>query len=108
VDGSERIYYPQGNDWGTDRRIQPMLLDVQARAFGIDSRASQKGDCWQRLHGDRVLQMQERSADRRTYVGAGEDVYYGREELVAVTVGQAWLTRWILAQNAFSLTDQAY
>lgn len=108
VDGSEHIYYPQGNDWGTDRRIQPTLLDVQARAFGFDSRASQKGDYWQRLHGQRVVDMQLRSADRRTYVGSGEDTYYGREELVAVTAAQAWLTRWILANNAFHLTNQSY
>jgi hypothetical protein len=87
--GSEHLYYPQGNDWGTDRRIQPMLLDVQARAFGFDSLASVKGDIWQRLHGQRVLDMQARSADRRTYVGAGEDVYHGREELVAVTISPA-------------------
>jgi hypothetical protein len=104
VDGSEHIYYPQGNDWGTDRRIQPTLLDVQANAFGFDVLASQRGDSWQRLHGDRVLQMQQRSADRRTYIGAGEDIYAGREELVAVTVAQAWLTRWILANHAFQLT----
>ncbi len=107
VRGSQHLYYPQGNDWGTDRRIQPMLLDVQARAFGFDALASVKGDVWQRLHGQRVLDMQARSADRRTYVGAGEDVYYGREELVAVTAAQAYLTRWILAQGAFSVTDAA-
>jgi hypothetical protein len=105
VDDSEHIYYPQGHDWGTARRIQPTLLDGQARAFGFDTRASQKGDYWQRLHGQRVLDMQQRSADRRTYIGADEDTYYGREELVAVTVAQAWHTRWILANNAFRLTN---
>jgi hypothetical protein len=108
VRGSEHLYYPQGNDWGTDRRIQPMLLDVQARAFGFDSLASVKGDVWQRLHGDRVLDMQSRSADRRTYIGAAEDRYYGREELVAVTVAQAWATRWIVAQGAFVISDAPY
>ena len=104
---SEEIYYPQGNDWGTTRRIQPMLLDVQARAFGFDSLASLKGDHFQRLHGDKVLQMQARSADRRTYTAAQEDVYGGREELVAVTIAQAWLTRWLLAQGAFSISDES-
>jgi hypothetical protein len=108
-DGHERlIYYPQGNDWGTDRYIQPTLLDVQAHAFGFDRLASQRGDHWQRQHGQRVLEMQQRSADRRTFIGANEDTYYGREELVAVTVAQAWLTRWVLAQDSFRITDQAY
>jgi len=42
----------------------------------------------------------------RTYIGLDEDKFGGREELVAVTAAQAWLTRWVLAQGAFSITDQ--
>jgi hypothetical protein len=100
VRGSERIYYPQGNDWGTDRRIQPTLLDLQAATFGFDRLASVKGLTWQRLRGTRVLQMQQRSTDGRTYQAATEDVYSGREELVAATAAQAWLTTWLTAQQA--------
>ncbi|HZM76004.1 MAG TPA: hypothetical protein VFC19_09770 [Candidatus Limnocylindrales bacterium] len=52
-----------------------MLLDVQARAFGFDALATLKGDHFQRLHGDKVLSKQQRSADRRTYVGPDADKY---------------------------------
>ncbi|MFI6485923.1 hypothetical protein ACIBH1_49050, partial [Nonomuraea sp. NPDC050663] len=105
VDNSEHIYYPQGNDWGTDRRIQPTLLDVQAAAFGFDRLASQKGGYWEQLHGQRVLDMQRRSADGRTYQTPGEDTYAGREELVAATAAQAWLTKWIIAQGVYRLAQ---
>jgi hypothetical protein len=103
VRGSEHIYYPQGNDWGTDRRIQPTLFDVQAGAFGFDRLASVAGPVWERLHGQRALDMQGRSADGRTYQTPTEDTYAGREELVAATAAQAWLTKWIVAQGAYRL-----
>jgi hypothetical protein len=103
VDGSEHMYYPQGNDWGTARRIQPTLLDVQAAAFGFDRLASTRAPVWERLHGQRVLDMQRRSTDGRTYQAAAEDVYVGREELVAATAAQAWLTKWVVAQDAYRL-----
>jgi hypothetical protein len=103
VRGTEHMYYPQGNDWGTDRRIQPTLLDVQAGAFGFDRLASVAGPVWERLHGQRVLDMQHRSADGRTYQTPSEDTYAGREELVAATAAQAWLTKWTVAQGAYRL-----
>jgi hypothetical protein len=105
LDGSPRLYYPQGNDWGTDRYIQPALLDVQAHAFGFDRLAGQKGLYWQRLHGQGVLDQQARSADGRTYQAATEDTYAGREELVAVTAAEAYLTKWIVAQNAWRISN---
>ncbi|GIF78006.1 hypothetical protein [Asanoa siamensis] len=105
VDDSPRLYYPQGNDWGTDRYIQPTLLDVQAQAFGFDRLASQKGLYWQRLHGQGVLNQQARSTDGRTYQTATEDTYAGREELVAVTAAEAYLTKWIVAQNAWRTSN---
>jgi hypothetical protein len=101
VDGSEHIYYPQGNDWGTARRIQPTLLDIQAAAFGFDRLASANGSYWERLHGQRVLDMQRRSVDGRTYQAPGEDTYIGREELVAATAAQGWLTKWVITQGAY-------
>ncbi|MEU4237521.1 hypothetical protein [Actinoplanes sp. NPDC026619] len=107
VRGSADLYYPQGNDWGTDRYVQPMTLDTQISVLALDGGTSVGGAQWARLHGDRVLSQQRRSADRRTYVGANEDRYQGREELVASTVAQAWLTRWVVAQGTYRLTNAA-
>ncbi|SCF45804.1 hypothetical protein [Micromonospora mirobrigensis] len=112
-DGSSDIYYPNGNDWGTQRRMQFATMDVFADAFGIDALASQKGAYWEQYHAQKVLDMQNRFTDRRTYLGAyndvgSEDTYPGREEWVSHHAGWAYLARWIKYQNAFSISDQAY
>ena len=105
VDGGSNIYYPNGNDWGTSRRIHFALADTQANAFGLDDLASQKGAYWEPYHAQMVVDMQARSADGRTYVGAGEDTYAGREEWVALLASQAYLTDWIVKQGAYSLEN---
>jgi hypothetical protein len=107
IDGSPRLYYPQGNDWGTARYIQPLLLDVQAHAFGFDRLASRKGDYWQRLHSQGVLDQQSRFPDGHTYESSDEDSYGGKEELVAVTSAEAYLTKWLFAQNAVRIGNDA-
>ena len=99
IDGSPHIYYPQGNDWGTGRRMHFALSDVQARVFGFDSLASQNGSYWARLHAQVVLDMQNATADRRTYTTAGQDTYSGREEWVAAQAAQTYLTYWLHHQR---------
>jgi hypothetical protein len=106
-DGSADLYYPQGNDWGTGRRMHVALTDVQAQAFGFETRASQRGGVWEPLHAQRVLDMQKLNADRRTYASAGQDTYAGREEWVAAHAAQAYLTKWIVHQHVFTRTDAA-
>lgn len=112
-DGGSDIYYPNGNDWGTQRRMQFAAMDVLAASFGFDTLASQKGGYWEPLHAQKVLDMQNRFADRRTYTGAfndagSEDTYPGREEWVAHHAGWAYLARWLKFHNAFSVTNQAF
>jgi hypothetical protein len=106
-DGSSSIYYPQGNDWGTARRMHFALNDVQSKAFGFDNLASQKGDYWEPYHAQAVLDMQYLHVDRRTYATATQDDYSGREEWVAAHAAQAYLTKWIVHQGAFSKTNTA-
>jgi hypothetical protein len=105
--GGYNIYYPNGDDWGTDRRMQFALADVQAGAFGLDDLASLKGPYWEAYHAQRVLDMQARGTDGRTYQAAGEDTYPGREEWVALLASQAYLTKWIVHQGAFSVENVA-
>jgi hypothetical protein len=109
LDGSGDLYYPQGNDWGTSRRMHVALLDIQARALGLDEGATTPAAAWERLHAQRVLDMQARFADGRTYGATSEDTYSGREEWVAVHAAQAWLTKWLDHQpNAIRVTGRAY
>jgi len=99
------IYYPEGNDWGTDRRMHFADDDVLARAFNIDDLVSQKGATWEPLHAQRVLDMHARSTDGRTYQAAQEDYYIGREEWVAREAGTAWLAKWAAYKNAISVNN---
>jgi len=105
VDGSGDIYYPNGNDWGTSRRIHFALADAQADAFGLDSLASQKGAYWEPYHAQAVADMQARGSDGRTYYYPDEDTYNGREEWVALLASQAYLTKWVIHQGAYSLEN---
>jgi len=104
-DGTSDIYYPQGNDWGTRRRMHFALNDTQADAFGFDGMASQKGSYWEAYHAQLVLDMQLRHSDRHTYATATEDTYTGREEWVAAHAAQAYLTKWLVHQRAFSINN---
>jgi len=97
--GSSLVVYPNGNAWGTQRRMNFALLDLEAAIFGFDSLANKKGDYWANLHLRKVLTMQNRSKDGRTYLYYGEDKYAGREEWVAEQAAQAYLVKWLQKQG---------
>lgn len=108
VRDSPAIYYPQNTDWGTGRRMCFALMDCQVDAFGLDGLASIKAARWELLHARKVLEMQERSRDGRTYLSKEEDSFGGREEWVAAHAAQAYLTKWLARQRAFSVTNKSY
>jgi hypothetical protein len=105
VRNSDVIYYPQNTDWGRGRRMCYALMDCEMRAFGMDSLASKKGDYWEGLHAQAVLNMQKRDSDGRTYRALTEDNFGGREEWVAAHAAQAYLTKWLMHQGKFSKTN---
>ncbi|MFF5768731.1 hypothetical protein [Streptomyces tanashiensis] len=102
------IYYPMGNDWGTSRRMQFATMDVFADSFKEDAFASVKGSTWAVPHLTKVQKMQERSTDRRTYIGASEDYYPGREEWVSHHAAWAYLARVVAASGRYKITQAAY
>jgi len=106
--GSDKIYYPKGKSWGSERRMQFVLADIQARIFGLDKTISKRGGYWSNLHEQAVLNLQKRTKDGRTYIALSEDTYSGREEWVAYHAGQAYLTQWLNKQGKFQITNQAF
>jgi hypothetical protein len=109
VDGEPYVYFPQGNDWGSSRRMNYVLLDANADVFGFDSLASQSGGYWEDLHAGDALAMQERFTDGHTYKDYWEDKYYGCEEWVAVNAAKAYWVRWTGNQTGeFVVTNSAY
>ena len=107
IPGGANIYYPQGNSWGTARRMHFALTDAQASAFGFDALASKNGAYWEPYHAQMVLNMQNANADRRTYTTAAQDTYSGREEWVAAQAAQAYLTKWLVKQAVYVKTTAA-
>lgn len=112
VDATDGIYYPQGNDWGTTRRAHFAELDAMIGAFGLDTAVAEKAVTWERLHAQRVIEMQQRPlpgdvpSDGSTYRTAAEDTYSGREEWVAARAAETWLTKWLAHQGALLTTNE--
>jgi hypothetical protein len=98
IPGSGDLYYPQANDWGTNRRMQAVAFDVFMDATGRSDTAAS----WAALHAAQVVTMQARSSTGQTYVAAGEDTYAGREQWVAMHAGWSRLAQWVAARNKYS------
>jgi hypothetical protein len=98
---SGAISYPNGNGWGSMRRMNFALLDIEAATLKFDSMVNKKGNYWAGLHLKVVSDMQARSKDGRTYINRSEDKYSGREQWVADLAAQAYLVKWLEKQNAF-------
>jgi len=108
IEGSSDIYYPQGNDWGTGRRMNYAAFDGMANAFGLDKLTKHPGDYWEALHALAVLKMQGRSKDGRNYLSNKEDSFTSREEAVSDAAARVCLSKWIIANKAFSLTNEGF
>lgn len=108
IPGSSNINYPKGQSWGSKRRMQFALADIQARIFGLDKTLTQKGGYWSATHEQAVLDLQGRNKDGRTYIAPNEDTYPGREEWVANLAAQAYLTQWLNKQGKFSISNESF
>ena len=88
------VYYPQGCDWGEGQVLPYALLDAQAAAFGFGGPEGTPTDAAAAAarHLDEAVQMQDRSADGRTFVDPAEYAYVGREEHTAQLAAQLVLT----------------
>lgn len=76
------IHYPDGNDWGTERYADKVMLDVQAHCLGLDSLASVPAAEWAALHLSRLTTLQARFTTGQTYASTTEDNYVGAEPWV--------------------------
>lgn len=100
--GRAALYYPQGNDWGSERVIPYVLLDALAEALGMDALAATPASTWGALHTGKLLEQQARHDDGHAYASASEDRYKGREEMVADFTALAYLAEWLAARGGFA------
>ena len=109
IDGSRKIFYPQGTDWSRHRYINFAFFDAVARHFATDGRVvfAERAEIWEDLHAGAALGLQNNSrhTDGRTYASDSQDAYRSREEWVTSHAALMYLTKWIAAQNAFLKTS---
>ncbi len=101
--GTNRIYYPQGDDWGLVRRAHFVSLDAHATAYAGYLRAGgwpASDALAAHEQGQRYLVRTSGATDGRTYsvdpaTAAQQDVYPGREEYAAESLATAWLALYV-------------
>lgn len=92
-----RLYFPQGNDWGTGRQANYWLMDVMADVFGFDRGLTPTGYQWALA---RTLEMQRRiarSGTGRYYMSLEENSFDSREEWLASHLAWGYLGLWLSA-----------
>jgi hypothetical protein len=105
---SADIYYPQGNDWGNERRLNFAYADALIVALSSDPELKRRAAVWENMHAGKVLDMQSRFQDGRTYGAKEEDLYPSREEWIAAAASNAYLLKWLAGQNAISFTNEKF
>lgn len=88
---TEQLYYPDGTDWGTSRRMNFAGFDAFYWAFGPDAARRDEAATWLDIHATQALEMQERFADGRTYGPDDDDTYPGREQWVGLYAAWSYL-----------------
>jgi hypothetical protein len=106
--GSAELYYPQGNDWGTNRIMNFVFADVVAHTLHLDGRSTVKAAEWERLHATAALAMQARFTDGRTYATDAEDKFHSRDGWVALRATASCLLKWMAAQGEPPVSDRAW
>ena len=103
VPGTNTVYYPQGDDWGTVRRAHFVSLDAHALVYGkyLGATGWPAADALtQHERGQRALVASSGTDDGRTYsvdpaVAGKQDTYPGREEYAAQSLASAWLALYV-------------
>lgn len=106
--GSADLYFPQGNDWGTNRKMNYVFADVLVHAFQLDGQSTIKAAAWEKLHAGAALAMQARFTDGRTYADEAEDRFHSRDGWVALRAAASCQVKWTMAQGGITITNQAY
>jgi hypothetical protein len=114
--GSDRIYYPKANDWGSGMKLVYGVMDVQVAAFGVGSQTVFEDYALRHLRA--AAAMQDRFADGRSFcgnhlVGCSSDEpsefrYVGREEMMGQIAAQAVLTFDVTAAGLTSFSNASW
>ncbi len=105
---SAEIYYPQGNDWGTSRRLNFAMADAVTALFSKVPELRRQAAKLEQKHTEYALHMQARFRDGRTYDAPSEDRFSGREEWIAEYGSRAYLIHWLAEKQVVTFTNKKY
>ena len=95
---SARMFFPQGNDWGTGRQDCYWLMDVMAHLFGWDIRSSVKALQWAKARNEVMKQCFARSTTGQYYQSRSESSFDTREEFLGAQLVFGYLGWWLQAR----------
>lgn len=101
-----RMFFPEGNDWGTGRQDGYWLMDILADSFGWDKASSVKAMEWAAARNRKMLEMQARNPDGRSYAGKAENSFASREEWFAAQIAFGYLGLWEKANKMVHFTNK--
>ena len=94
-----RMFFPEGNDWGTGRQSNYWLMDVIAYCFGLDKGMKPAASDWMRVRGKEMMRMQQRNTNGAYYRGKDENSFASREEFLLAEITFGYLFLWADANN---------
>lgn len=103
-----RMFFPEGNDWGTGRQDCYWLTDIIAGSFGWDASSAVKAPEWAAARNLKMLEMQARSNDGRSYAELSENHFDSREEWFAAQIAFGYLGLWEKKNNMVRFTNKGY
>ncbi len=104
VPGKADLYYPMGTDWSRVRFGVYHRADTYADLFGWDEGWPHRAAEWKRIRAERILTMQARHPDGRTFAKGEFDTYRGVEQIQCGLYADSFLLHWLRDRNAISKT----
>ena len=89
-----RMFFPEGNDWGTGRQSNYWLMDVIAHCFGFDKGMKPTATDWMWVRGKEMIRMQQRNTNGAYYQSKGENSFSSREEFLLAEITFGYLFLW--------------
>lgn len=102
IPGKAEVYYPMGTDWSRFRFPVFYQADTYAVLFGWGREWSHRPAEWKRIRADRILAMQARHEDGRTFARGEFDTYRGAEQMACWVYADTFLLHWLRDRKAIS------
>lgn len=92
---TSKMYFPEGNDWGTGRQANYWLMDVLAHEFRLDGNVRPSAYAWAAARTDTMLEKISQSTSGRYFNSKKENSFDTAEEFFAAQIAWGYLALWL-------------